>query len=489
MNFVFSLFKTNAFLVAGQALIVVFGDAPLPASAQPTAVPRAWAPAAVAHAKKMRTFRDASIASQILPSAIPTIQNDSDPSGQITTYQPGGPTSPQFNAFFQKLGTNQRTCFTCHQPQTGWSISAADVQHRFNASSGADPIFRLVDGATCPTDDVSTMSAQLEAFKLLLSNGLIRVGLPLPAGAQFTVNVDDPYHCSNNATVNVSSTVIFSVYRRLLSTTNLFFQTSNPANLFMWDGREPDLFHQSIDATLIHAQSDNPPTSAQQDQFVSFESGLFTAQDRDSNAASLFGARAAGGAKQLSQQSFMIATPTSSAIPVFDLYTPWAGLTGVEGVNKARASIARGEALFNAKRPRGSCGGCHNTVNVGSNDNGSGNPTRFFNTGVVHAGAAGSATPASRFLTPPILPVFTVSGCSDQSLVVTDLGVAMITGLCTDIGKFKAAILRGLSARAPYFHDGSATSLDDVVDFYDDRFTLGLSSSDKQDLVNFLRAL
>ena len=44
-------------------------------------------------------------------------------------------------------------------------------------------------------------------------------------------------------------------------------------------------------------------------------------------------------------------------------------------------------------------------------------------------------------------------------------------------------------ARAPYFHDGSAATLADVVNFYDTRFRIGLSTQDKQDLVNFLSAL
>jgi cytochrome c peroxidase len=50
-------------------------------------------------------------------------------------------------------------------------------------------------------------------------------------------------------------------------------------------------------------------------------------------------------------------------------------------------------------------------------------------------------------------------------------------------------ILRGLAARAPYFHNGSAATLMDVVNFYDERFSIGFTSDQKQDLVNFLNAL
>lgn len=65
----------------------------------------------------------------------------------------------------------------------------------------------------------------------------------------------------------------------------------------------------------------------------------------------------------------------------------------------------------------------------------------------------------------------------------------MITGQCADTGKLKGPVLRGLAARAPYFHNGSAASLRDVVDFYDQRFGIGFTLQQKTDLVNFLNAL
>jgi cytochrome c peroxidase len=64
-----------------------------------------------------------------------------------------------------------------------------------------------------------------------------------------------------------------------------------------------------------------------------------------------------------------------------------------------------------------------------------------------------------------------------------------VTGRCADVGKFKVPTLRGLAGRPPYFHNGSAATLEDVVDSYDRRFAIGLSPAEKQDLVAFLRAL
>ncbi len=91
------------------------------------------------------------------------------------------------------------------------------------------------------------------------------------------------------------------------------------------------------------------------------------------------------------------------------------------------------------------------------------------------------------------LPVFTLT-CTQGPLAgtvytVTDPGRALITGQCADIGKVKGPILRGLASRAPYFHNGSAATLMDVVNFYNERFGLNFTDQQKQDLVNFLNTL
>jgi hypothetical protein len=159
------------------------------------------------------------------------------------------------------------------------------VQDRFNSSSGADPIFRLVDGATCPTDDVSTPDKQLQAYSLLLSKGLIRIGLPIPENAEFQIGVvNDPYNCNTNPATGLTSSTsgIVSIYRRPLPSTNLGFLST-----IMWDGREPTLFSQAVDATLGHAQANAAPSASQQQKIVNFESGIFTAQGFDNGAQDL----------------------------------------------------------------------------------------------------------------------------------------------------------------------------------------------------------
>ncbi len=87
------------------------------------------------------------------------------------------------------------------------------------------------------------------------------------------------------------------------------------------------------------------------------------------------------------------------------------------------------------------------------------------------------------------LPVYTVQ-CSDgTSIQVTDIGRAMKSGNCADVGKVKGPILRALAGRAPYFHNGAAATLGDVVEFYNERFNLNLTDQQKSDLAAFLQTL
>ena len=506
--------------VSGLAFVALWAAVPRIACAQnaPNIDPAQstdWAAAAIVHAQGMRRFKDADRGSQPTPPIIPQLEVDEDPSGLVGTFQPGMATITANNAFFQNLGTNGRTCFTCHQPQTGWTVSAASIRARFDASAGVDPIFRLVDGATCPTDDVSSFGAKRKAYKLVIDKGLIRIGIGLPptppTNLQFAVTaVDDPYNCTTNPATGLTSPTsgILSMYRRPLPSTNLGFLS---AITIMWDGREPSLAHQSIDATRIHAQADADPTTEQQKEIVAFESGIFTAQIFDGGAHDLNADGATGGPVALSLQlaKFFVGVndplgqnPTGAKFDpnIFDLFRPWLGLHGADNETRDRQSIARGEEVFNTTNITitgvtglndvlnlpsiaGFCGTCHDTPNVGNHS-----VKAPLNIGIANAGA--NAPPA---LDISGLPVFTLK-CTQgplagQTFVVTDPGRALITGNCADIGKVKGPILRGLASRAPYFHNGSAATLLDAVNFYDQRFKIGFTNEQKKDLVNFLNTL
>jgi cytochrome c peroxidase len=56
-------------------------------------------------------------------------------------------------------------------------------------------------------------------------------------------------------------------------------------------------------------------------------------------------------------------------------------------------------------------------------------------------------------------------------------------------GLYRTTPLRGLWQHAPYFHDGSAATLDDVVTHYDTFFDIGLTDDERDDLVAYLRTL
>ncbi len=472
---------------------------------------RAWAAGATAHAQKMRMFKDPQMSSQPAPPVIPFFAQQNDPFGKVATFHPSGPTLTAKNPFFQDLGTNGRTCFTCHQPQTGWTVSAASVEARFKESSGTDPIFRLVDGATCPSDDVSTVAARRKAYALLTKKGLIRIGLPLPSPAilQFEVTkVSDPYHCTTNPVTGLTSPTsgTVSVYRRPLPAANLGFLST-----IMWDGREPTLEDQAVDATTGHAQGVAGPNIIQQAQIIAFETDLFTAQSYDNKARALYFPVVKGGpgalATELTKFFIGINDPlgnnpkgTKFDPNIFDLYKYWRTLRGNDMASRQRESIARGEKLFNTTKINitgvsglndelgkpaiaGFCGTCHDTPNVGNHSV----------KAPLDIGIADAGKDAPPDLDIAGLPVFTLT-CTHGPLagkvyVVTDPGRALISGQCKDIGRLKGPVLRGLASRAPYFHNGSAATLMDVVNFYDDRFKLGFTNTDKEDLVNFLNAL
>jgi cytochrome c peroxidase len=97
----------------------------------------------------------------------------------------------------------------------------------------------------------------------------------------------------------------------------------------------------------------------------------------------------------------------------------------------------------------------------------------------------------------PDLPVFAINGCpnpfdpaaTNYVIYTTDPGKALLTGKCADVNRIKGPILRGLAARAPYFHNGAAQDLGQLLDFYNQRFQMSLTDQEKSDLIAFLNSL
>ena len=82
----------------------------------------------------------------------------------------------------------------------------------------------------------------------------------------------------------------------------------------------------------------------------------------------------------------------------------------------------------------------------------------------------------------------------------SELGRFNATKMLDDLGKFKTPTLRNIALTAPYMHDGSMKTLEEVIEHYDkggDRnryidakiFPLHLTPQEKADLVAFMKAL
>jgi len=433
--------------------------------------------------------------------------------------------------FFQSIGTNGRSCVTCHAPSAAMTITPPQIQAVFNSTNGNDPLFRLNDGSNGPNAPVATLAQKRAAYGLLLSKGLIRIALKLPATRDFDVQVVlNPYQSTGanpiqNTVLGPTDTSELSFYRRPLLSANTRFIAA-----VMWDGREAtvpavpsnpkdvdgsgiqafqadapvriNMLTQANDATRGHAQSARDLTDAERANIVDFQMNLVVAQERDNVVGLLNQGGATGGPAALrTQQTFFGINDSHGGNPfgtafnqnAMTMYAGWAGMSG-NTVNNRRASIARGEAIFNTKTIRitgvrgvndalqgnvnatlnGNCTTCHSHPNVGNHtdilplDVGISNPAEGDN----------------------VLPVFKVT-CRATGAVeeVTDLGRAILTGKCADLAKFKGPTLRGLSARAPYFHNGAADSIDEVISFYDRRFHIGFTSQEIADLKAFLQTL
>lgn len=466
------------------------------------------------------------------------LQLASDPSGVLGTVNLNGRLRSD-GPFFQSLGTNGRSCASCHVAEEAFSFTPAGAHARFNQSHGRDPIFTPVDGANCPT----LKQEDRAAHTLLMQNGLIRVGITMPTtNPQFTISVvHDPYGCAIIPDAKGGPPTV-SVYRRPLPSTNLMFLST-----VMYDGREThqpltsgqtfydnlvaDLSQQAIDATNGHAQASKPPSARQVQGIVDFELGLVTAQLRDEQAGELATRRALGGPFALANQDYfpgindsLGGDPTGQPFnpAAMTLYSGWTDAgrrdngPGDSARAEARRAIAAGEALFDSapmqisnvrglndnaaigspKSFVGHCTSCHDTPNVGNHS-----APLPLDIGTAHGTlqsmeADPTIAAALRELSMPDLPVYLINGCPNpfvpgepESFYTSDPGKALISGLCSDFNRIKGPILRGLAARAPYFHNGAAADLHQVVNFYDVRFSMHLSEQQKSDLAAFLNSL
>ena len=389
--------------------------------------------------------------------SIPNNLPHRNPGGKAATFSTQGSVNLT-GEYFQAQGTNGRSCASCHIPEEAWSINPGTLQDLFDATAGTHPVFNELD-ANNP-DQIgpeSTVDELLAGYSMMLTRGVFRRGgAPRPNSEWELIAVEDPHGFANlNRLVH---------WRRVMPTIN-FALGSTTIN---WDGG--NTVGPIIHASLIN-QAGRNVTGAQQglpappevlEDIVAFEESLFSAQLIVPGVGRLDSDGARGGPEAMS-------TMTKQA-GRFDLFDAWENHE-----NPRRAQIARGQALFNNINPGGrSCNGCHSSSNNGTNFN-----NVLFD---IRTASAEARTPD--------LPLYTFRNRSTgETRQLTDAGRGQVTGLWNDLGRFKTPTIRALAARAPYFHNGIAATLDDVVRHYERHLGFVFTDQERADLVAFLTAL
>lgn len=463
-----------------------------------------------------------------------TTQLTIDAAGLLASVSTNGFSTGSTRGFFANLGTNGRTCATCHVEARGWSFTPAHAQ----SLAPDDPLFSPNDGADCPPASPSQGPNSALSTEVL-DYGLIRVQIGISPRADYTlVSATNPKGCAIAPGSAAVGRQLF-LFRRPLPSTNLIFESA-----VMWDGRETlqplttqageqgvagllfDLADQANGATTGHAQGSSIAGTAVQADIVAFEAHLNTAQSLlfqpHKGLIAFLGADGANGGPDYLEDAvapaFFIGVndPLKPGFTgrVFDLYAAWEPTSPrYASLTPSEQAIGRGEAIFNdttfvihdvpglnsvASDPLydsadpfagrdlvGGCGICHNNPDVGNHSS-----ALAINIGVTMANPTNNDGSANGTLDIGKLPVYTLQNIATGATVrVTDPGKALISNHWTDIGKTKGPMLRGLAARAPYFHNGSAPDLMTVVKFYDQRFDMGLTPQQMSDLVAFLSAL
>jgi len=395
-----------------------------------------------------------------LPNNVPFV----NPAGTAATFSTEGFVDLG-NAFHVPQGSNGRSCETCHLPQAGWSVRPLDVEVLFFLTNGQHPIFNPLDANT-PTPDVSSTKALYESYSML-RKGLFRRGGNIAPTAEFTiVAVDDPLGAAGGSLTRIQA------FRRPLATANFHIAR----NVGWHDQNNVGDVHASLAnqaaGAIVGAEQGTPPAPAETvESIVGYQEGLRFAQQFVFGVGLLTSCGAQGGPENLSAQSQVNAR--------FDLYDTWIGLVPgsctTQSADRKRAQIARGQEIFNATNANGrSCRGCHNAQNNGSN---------------VGGVLFDIKTSAPEFRKPG-MPLYTLRNkATGEERLTTDPGRAIASGKWADVNRFKTPSLRGAVARAPYFHNGIAATLKDVVRHYETALNFVYTDEEREDLVAFLEAL
>ncbi|MGA0934187.1 MAG: hypothetical protein ACO3R5_03500 [Pseudohongiellaceae bacterium] len=460
--------------------------------------------------------------------------------GRLGLLNSSGTIQTDGHPFFEALGSNGRGCVTCHQPADAMSLSVATIQQRWRDTNGTDPLFAPVDGMDCPNKP----AGDPESHTLLLKRGLIRVALPWPpanAEPEFDIEVvRDPTGCNTDPEYGLAGErKQISVYRRPRPAINLRYvassrfgvspfigktgqlaatdpETGRPLNMnMMADARDSTLKQQATSASKGHMEVTQPLTNDQLNRIQDFELQLYGAQAWSNIGGTLVeenGPSGIGPQAMANGSDGVLGNNTTRF--VFPMEDKWADLP--EGNTEAEArrnefleSVQRGHDAFfyrtfwikdamhintvglgnPIKRTCATCHGMHMTGMDTANG--------WMDLGTTNHPWALEPPESPWADEKPEMPLFKVTCREDlpphpflgRTIYTQDPGRALISGKCEDVGAIVIQQFRGLSARAPYFSNGSAANLRELVDFYDRRFNIRYTEQEKTDLVNFLSTL
>jgi hypothetical protein len=338
----------------------------------------------------------------------------------------------------ETFGGNGRTCLTCHSRRTG-TVSPEEARQRF-ADDPGDPLFRG-DGS----DDGNGNGVQR-----MLADATVLVRVPL----------------ADNVSLAGDPTARSVVVRRGIPTT---LNTPSLDPVLMVDGRQPSLEAQVRGAIVDHAGGTRTPTAKELELIAVFE-----------RTRPFFSSR--------------------------DLFTfAWTGHQPTLPTGRTVAE-KRGRLFFedvpftSPDQKAGICAGCHSGPMLNETNEFLPVPPRrrggrFQSVLVSELNAAGN--PVHDF-------VFRNTDGTTSHIVSPDPGRALITGKSAgfeDPNAFKIPTLWGVTETAPYFHDNSAKTLEDVLRHYAKFFAivstpqgggapaLVLSEQDQADIVAYLKLL
>lgn len=223
--------------------------------------------------------------------------------------------------------------------------------------------------------------------------------------------------------------------------------------VLMYDGREPNLQQQALGAIHTHAEPGREPTLRELNLMARFQ-----------QTPRFFSSR----------QTLELARHGTDP-----------------GLPRGRTRSERRGRLFFVDSEEGLCSHCHSGPMLNETNEFLLAPfppgTRFFTASVSEFNKIGN--PVYDF-------VFVDPDNPDDSVTVSspDPGLALITGDPNDANFFKITSLRGAVKRAPYFHDHSAKTLEELVQHYADYFAGPpafriLTEREKRDIIAYLKLL